>query len=187
LLLWTIWAGLDDRLAWHAAVGYSSIAALVLNIVYTGRHGINDQRWTTVIATLVAFNVSFIVGSHASRVGTFLVISIGGGALVSSAASGLIVVVAIRTGQAQHYGTIEDAILLTAPLIEAAMIAGVTSGVLVGDAGRLSIGLAASVLAGAIVSIFVLAWIYLTVSIVSSWLAKDSARLNPLWWQDGYS
>ena len=94
---------------------------------------------------------------------------------------GLIVVVAVRVSQVRNYGALEDAILLVAPLTEAAIIAGVTSGALVGDAVHMLIAIAASLLAAAIVSIFVLAWTYAAIGIASSWIAKRSVGLDQVW------
>jgi hypothetical protein len=71
-------------------------------------------------------------------------------------------------------------------LIEAAMIAGVTCGTFAGSAGRLLVGIAAGTGAGAIVSIFALAWTYGVVGVTAALVEKQIARHDQVWWRDGY-
>jgi hypothetical protein len=178
LLLWVTWPRFDARLAWHPLVGYSGIIALLLSWAYSGRFGITHRRWPAIAAVLVTFGISFVVAAQSANVGIFTALSVGVGTLMSSIVCGLIVVVSVRVNQVRNYGALEDAILLVAPMIVAAAIAGVTSGALVTDAVHILVVIVASLFAGAVVAIFVLAWIYAAIGIASSWAAKRSVGLD---------
>lgn len=187
LLLWVIWPRFDARLAWHPLVGYSGVIALALTWIYSGFFGLVHKRWTAFVAVPVAFSASFSVAAHASDIGTFTAVSIAGGGFVSGIVSGLIVVVAVCVSRVQDYGALEDTILMIVPLIEAAMIAGITGGAIVASSGRLFVGLAAGLGASAIVSIFVLSWVYGVVGITAALVERHSTKRDLVWWEDGYS
>jgi hypothetical protein len=182
LTVWVAWPRLDSRLAWHPVVGYSGIVALALSWVYVGRLGVNGNRLPTVVAILVAFNGSFAVAAGSSDIGAFAAGSIVGGGLMSGIASALIVILAVLAVQVRDYGSLEDQILLTAPLVVAAMMAGITVGAIARDAGTLLLGLMAGLAAAAIVSVFVLSWVYGAVGIASSWVARRGDSIEPTWW-----
>jgi hypothetical protein len=172
LLLWVTWPLVDDRFAWHPAVGYGGIAALGLSWAYVGWAGVNQKRWPAAVALLVALCVSFSVTARSGDRFTFAALSIVAGGLLSGIVSGSIVVLAVLLAHVRDYGALEDAILLVAPLVIAAMMIGITTGAIVRDSGSLFLGAAAGLGAGLFVSIFCLSWVYGVIGIASSWLAK---------------
>jgi hypothetical protein len=182
LLAWVAWPLLDERLSWHAAVGYSGMVALALNWVYHGRLGVNKGRWPMFVGIAVAFSVSFSVAARSTAIGTFAALSVVVGGLASSIVSALIVVLAVCMVRVPDYGTLEDTILLAAPLIVAAKMAGITAGAIAHNWGSLVLGILAGLGAGTILSVFCLGWVYGAVGIAASWAAKNAVTSDQVWW-----
>ena len=176
LLLWVLWPCLDARFFWHPIVGTSSIIALVVVWIYTARRFPPRTNGPTLVAVGVAFNVSFAVAAQTDDVGTFAAISLAMGSLAAGVVSGSIVVVAVRLARIRDYGTLEDALLMTAPLIQGATIAGITAGSIAADHRYLLLGILAGLVAGMILSILNLGWIYGIIGLVSSYLARDDGE-----------
>jgi hypothetical protein len=188
LLVWVAWPLLDERMAWHPLAGYSGMLALLLNWAYHGRYGVNQHRWPTFVAVGVAFNVSFSVAARAEAVGTFAAVSALAGALVGGLVVGLIVVVAVRLARVRDYGLLEDQVLLAAPLIVGAKMAGITTGAITHGWDSLLLGVLAGLAAGAVVSIFCLAWVYSAVGVAAWWVVRREQRSGAapyVWWVTG--
>ena len=174
LLIWVLWPRLDARLAWSPMVGYSSTIALLIVWVYTAQRFPPRSNGPTLVAVGVAFNVSFAVAARTDDVGTFAAISLVMGSLVAGAASGLVVVVGVRLARIGDYGTLEDVLLLTVPLVQGATLAGITAGSISTDRRHLLLGIFGGLMAGVILSTFCLGWIYGIIGLVSSYLARHS-------------
>ncbi|MBN1584584.1 MAG: hypothetical protein JXA89_28010 [Anaerolineae bacterium] len=185
LLLWLIWPRFDARLSWHPLVGYSGAIALILNWVYNGIFGLTHRRWPIIVAILVAFNASFAIAARPNDLVTFTAVSVAGGGFVFGIVSGLIVVIATCLNRVQNYGDLEDTILLIAPLVQAAMIAGITSGAMATYPGMPFTGLAAGLAAGAFVSFFVLPWVYGIINTVAAMIVDRSDGHDPVYWKEG--
>lgn len=176
LLIWVLWPRLDARLVWSPMVGYSSVVALLIVWVYTAQRFPPRSNGPTLVAVGIAFNVSFAVAARTDDVGTFAAISLVIGSLVAGVVSGLIVVVAVRLARIVDYGTLEDVLLLTMPLVQGATLAGITAGSISGDRQYLLLGILAGLMAGVILSILCLGWIYGIIGLVSSYLARHSSE-----------
>ena len=176
LLLWVLWPCLDPRFAWSPVVGTSSMVALLIVWVYTAQRFPPHSNGPTLVAVGIAFNVSFAVAARTEDVGTFAALSLAAGSLVSGVASGLIVIVAVRLARIQDYGTLEDVLLMTVPLIQGTMLVGITVGAISADRRHLPFGIAAGLMAGIILSILNLGWIYGIIGLVSSYLARRSGE-----------
>ena len=174
LFSWVAWPLFDDELAWHPLVGYAAMIALALNWVHNGLRGVHHKRWPILIGVLAAFSVSFSVALRSADVGRFTAVSILAGVLIEALVGALIVVVAVLAARVRDYGQLEDAILLSIPLLIAAIIAGITAGTIEAATGKLLLGLAAGLGAGVILSIFCLACVYGTIGIDATWVEKVS-------------
>jgi hypothetical protein len=172
LFSWVAWPLLDDDLAWHPLVGYAAMIALILNWVHNGARGVHHKRWPIAVGVLAAFSVSFSVAQRSADVGRFMAVSILAGALIEAVVGALIVVVAVLAARVRDYGRLEDALILSLPLLIAAIIAGITAGTIEAGTGKLLLGLAAGLGAGVILAIFVLAWVYGTIGIAATWVDR---------------
>ena len=166
-------------------MGCSGVLALALSWIYSGHWGLTHKRWPVYISVLVAFNASFAVTTRSSAIAMFTAASIAGGGFVFGILGGLIVIVAIYLNRAEHYGALEDTILLIATLVETAMIAGITAGAMATYPGWPFTGLAAGLFAGAFVSFFVLPWVYGTINIVATLIVSHNDRRHPVDWKKG--
>jgi hypothetical protein len=182
LLLWVLWPSLDVRFSWHPLVGVSSVAALLVAWVYTARYGLAHSKVPTWIALGIIFDVCFAVAAQAGEFHTFAAISLILGSPVGGIVCGLIVIVAVRLVRIRDYGALEDALLLSVPLTQSAIVVGTTVGVVSADRSALVLGIAAGLMFGLMLSILNLAWIYGILGLISSWLAKYEDDSPAMWW-----
>lgn len=180
LLAWILWPRFDPRLEWHPLVGTISALALALSWAYSGHWGLTHKRWPVYVSVLTVFNAAFAVTTRSNDIAAFTAASVAGGGFACGILGGLIVIVAIYLNRARHYGDLEDTLLLIAPLVEAAMIAGITAGAMVTYPGWPFTGLAAGLAAGTFVSFFVLSWVYGVMNTVATLIVDRRERRGPV-------
>jgi hypothetical protein len=95
---------------------------------------------------------------------------------------GLIVVLAVRLVRVPDYGALEDTLLLAAPLVIAAQMAGIVAGAIAHNWGSLVLGVLVGLGMGVFVSVFCLGWVYGAIGIALTWAAKDAVTSDYMWW-----